>query len=300
MNIVTDFMYEKLVNRHLIELFLNDHQIEEFEFYMRGLDQASRKIVYDIIEVYKRGLEPQTYEEIYASCQIADDKKKEYKIFWFHNVMLKADVDHWSKMSRWSLEEAIALAFTKNPEIVNWEKIEEHPESYFVKEYAKIAELVRRAKESNELYDPIKPEDFIAWTESYNIPFSNELKNMVMRRSEEDIDWKTKYEELEKQLLENNKLRGMNLDTANKSTSQIRRKLNNVLKTLYYLAENKLSHKPGNESLTANKILTIIESKISKDSVENYLKDGYQAYLQETYDIKQYLEEAFELTRDDK
>jgi hypothetical protein len=183
MNIVTDFMYEKLVNRHLIELFLNDHQIEEFEFYMRGLDQASRKIVYDIIEVYKRGLEPQTYEEIYASCQIADDKKKEYKIFWFHNVMLKADVDHWSKMSRWSLEEAIALAFTKNPEIVNWEKIEEHPESYFVKEYAKIAELVRRAKESNELYDPIKPEDFIAWTESYNIPFSNELKNMVMRRS---------------------------------------------------------------------------------------------------------------------
>jgi hypothetical protein len=101
-------------------------------------------------------------------------------------------------------------------------------------------------------------------------------------------------------LLENNKLRGMNLDTANKSTSQIRRKLNNVLKTLYYLAENKLSHKPGNESLTANKILTIIESKISKDSVENYLKDGYQAYLQETYDIKQYLEEAFELTRDDK
>ena len=194
----------------------------------------------------------------------------------------------------------IALAFTKNPEIVNWEKIEEHPESYFVKEYAKISELVRRAKESNELYDPIKPEDFIAWTESYNIPFSNELKNMVMRRSEEYIDWKTKYEELEKQLLENNKLRGMNLDTANKSTSQIRRKLNNVLKTLYYLAENKLSHKPGNESLTANKILTIIESKISKDSVENYLKDGYQAYLQETYDIKQYLEEAFELTRDDK
>ncbi len=35
----------------------------------------------------------------------------------------RADFDHWSKMPRWTLEEATALSFGKAPEFVNWDKV---------------------------------------------------------------------------------------------------------------------------------------------------------------------------------
>jgi hypothetical protein len=39
---------------------------------------------------------------------------------FFNGSGAKADFDHWSRAAHWTLEEAVALSFGGNPEIVNW------------------------------------------------------------------------------------------------------------------------------------------------------------------------------------
>ena len=50
----------------------------------------------------------------------------------------RADFVHWSKMPRWTLEEATALSFGKAPEFVNWDKVKAyHGQSSFADDYSK-------------------------------------------------------------------------------------------------------------------------------------------------------------------
>ena len=58
------------------------------------------------------------------------------------------------------------------------------------------------------------------------------------------------------------------------SESQTKRKLNNVLKTLYYICEDKFNHNLGNEKLTSNKLLEY--SDVSKQTLENWLEEASQ------------------------
>jgi hypothetical protein len=88
----------------------------------------------------------------------------------------RADFDHWSKMPRWTLDEATALSFGKAPEFVNWDKVKVYlGQSFFADGYGKRRSLLLRAQEAADLKDPILPAEFIRWAARTGIVLPPEL-----------------------------------------------------------------------------------------------------------------------------
>ncbi len=79
--------------------------------------------------------------------------------------MPNADVDftHWGKAAQWTLDEATALSFGKAPEVVNWASVKDLVDlSPFATQYARVLDLAHRAKERQQLHDPVVPGLFLA------------------------------------------------------------------------------------------------------------------------------------------
>jgi hypothetical protein len=92
----------------------------------------------------------------------------------------RADFDHWSRMARWTLEEATALSFGKAPEFVNWDKVKaNHGQSSFADDYSNRRSLLLRAQEAKELPVLISPAEFISWAEQTGVALSQELVDAV-------------------------------------------------------------------------------------------------------------------------
>ena len=92
----------------------------------------------------------------------------------------RADFDHWSKMARWTVEEATALSFGKAPEFVNWDKVKaNHGQSSLADDYSKRRSLLLRAQEAKELPVLISPAEFIAWAEQTGVALPQEMVDAV-------------------------------------------------------------------------------------------------------------------------
>ena len=116
---------------------------------------------------------------------------------FFNQPHANADFDHWSKAEHWSLDEAIALALGKAPEIVSWDKIKAYNGiSPFVKQYARLRDLAERAKVWKKLYDPVLPPIFLKWAEDNEIAVPAELSEKVGKLKGKLVDWKKRYEEM--------------------------------------------------------------------------------------------------------
>lgn len=98
--------------------------------------------------------------------------RREEQALFFNQPEANADLAYWSKLSLWTLDEAVALSLGKNPERVNWYTLNGGFErfilhaltiSQFPKEFAQRRKLVFRALEAGDLTDPIKPMDFLLW-----------------------------------------------------------------------------------------------------------------------------------------
>lgn len=113
-----------------------------------------------------------------------------------HNLpRAKADLEHWSKIAYWTLEEATALSFGRNPEFINWKSLESSAlVSVFAQDYKRVRELAHRAKHMGQLSDPVSPGFFIAWSRRSEIAFSAELESRVEGRGQQIADWKTHYD----------------------------------------------------------------------------------------------------------
>ena len=159
------------------------------------------KEVYQEIEAYRESLLalPQAeLRERYKQEKAKLDLKRENAMF-FNQPNADADFDYWSKMAHWSLDEAIALSFGKNPEVVMWKRFEgnyEHLYSSFGKEYSKLHELASRALKWQKLYDPVMPQIFIKWAKDNDIAVPKELAEKVEARNGHVVDWKKMYDEL--------------------------------------------------------------------------------------------------------
>ena len=71
---------------------------------------------------------------------------------FFSEPKAHADFDHWSKMPRWTLEEATALSFRKAPEFVTWDKVKVYlGQSSFADDYSKRRSLLLRAQEAGPI-----------------------------------------------------------------------------------------------------------------------------------------------------
>jgi len=126
--------------------------------------------------------------------------EREEKQRFFNQPSAKADFEHWSKTAYWTLEEAIALAFGKNPEIVTWKRVQEYINtSAFAGRFAKARDLALRAEHLGQLYDPVLPGFFLAWARRNDLDAPKELIEQVEKRGVVVADWKDAYDKLKEQ-----------------------------------------------------------------------------------------------------
>jgi hypothetical protein len=108
-----------------------------------------------------------------------------------------AAFQHWAKAAYWSLDEAVALSFGKEPNVVTWQKITQYLQvSSFAREFSARRDLAIRAKGAQQLYDPVLPGLFISWSKRMKISFPLELENLVQEFGGFIGDWKSLYDEL--------------------------------------------------------------------------------------------------------
>lgn len=177
-------------------------------------------------------LTKKTLDELRQMCAIETERlhierlakiENEEKQRFFSQPSANADLSYWAKMSHWSLDEAIALSFGKNPRVVNWESIKPFVKvSTFAVEYERRRDLTLRAVPWNRLYDPVLPGLFLAWAKGLEISVPSDLEGLVIKFGGNIGDFKTAYESLEKSYktlqaqYEDHigKLKGMNETTA--------------------------------------------------------------------------------------
>ena len=112
----------------------------------------------------------------------------------------RADFEHWSKISYWTLEEGVALSFGRAPEVVSWGKLKDYVDrSSFAKSFSKVRELALRAAACNLLTDPVAPGVFLAWAARSDIAVPPDLIRQVETRGIVIADWKTVHDNLKKQ-----------------------------------------------------------------------------------------------------
>jgi len=152
-------------------------------------------------------------EELRAA---ADAKER---ALFFNQPHANADFDHWSRAAHWTLEEAVALSFSKEPSIVNAKSITAYSRtSLFAGQFSKRLDLARRAVPWEKLFDPVLPGIFIGWAKENQIPFPSELEALLSARGNMLVSWKSKYEAL---LARYDDLKAIFLETQNRLTMQI-------------------------------------------------------------------------------
>jgi hypothetical protein len=121
---------------------------------------------------------------------------KERSLF-FNLPYANADFDHWSRAAHWTLDEAVALSFGKEPSVVNAKSIAPYSQtSLFAGQFSKRLDLARRAVPWKKLFDPVLPGIFIGWAKENQIPFPSELEALLSARGNMLVSWKSNYEAL--------------------------------------------------------------------------------------------------------
>lgn len=157
----------------------NDYQLRSMYVQFKSHDKAFR----------------QEYEEY-------QEKKR-----FFNQPNCDADFSYWSKQAYWSIDEAIALLLGKEPRKVTWDEVKKYiPASPFANRFNEIRELARRYVNCKELYDPVFPGIFLAWSERMSIEVPTELKGAVNALGIQVADWKGYYEKSSEQYNQLNKL----------------------------------------------------------------------------------------------
>jgi len=162
-------------------------KIEEYESDLRALEHS------DLIKLFE------SEQEVHRKEMVLKAEEEERNRF-FNQPSSNADYDHWCKATYWTLDEAIALSFGKDPEQVNWGKLKDHhsyPPSPFVEKYRKKRDLVVRAKNFDQLYDPILPSMFLAWARRAGIDVVSELIKGIEAQGVVIADWKDQYDNLQ-------------------------------------------------------------------------------------------------------
>lgn len=134
-----------------------------------------------------------------AYAEVEAKRQLEEKSRFFNWPTADADFDHWSKAAYWTLDEAVALAFGKDPRIVNWDALKAHVQiSAFAGSYSALRDLTLRAQTTQQLYDPVIPGFFLGWAKRSDITYPPELEAKVVERGNHVGDWRSLYDDLKK------------------------------------------------------------------------------------------------------
>lgn len=182
-----------------------------------------------------------------------------------------ADFVHWSKAAHWTIDEALALSFAKEPELVSWKKIEAYKDkSPFVKAYSKRRELALRAIQSKKLSDPVLPVVFISWTKELLIDLPSELLSELAKVGNTAIDWRKEWIKLKASY----DLVSLEKPSSNSSTL----KTENLLKAIASIAIDAYGYNPSSAKSTAPKDISDALKKhgmsLDPKTIKNWLKEG--------------------------
>jgi len=121
------------------------------------------------------------------------EEKKQF----FNQPTAAADFSHWASASYWTLDEAAALSFGKDPRVVSWKAIEPHVKiSPFAKSFEARRDLFYRADVMGQLAKQTAPSFVLAWAERMHIPMPMELTEAVKALGLQIADWKTLHDEV--------------------------------------------------------------------------------------------------------
>jgi hypothetical protein len=157
----------------------------------------------DEISIYKAQLLGLPPDELQTLFDVEFEKfaEEQEQARFFNQSRARADIAHWSKAAHWTLDEAIALSFGKAPEVVNWENIQPFLKiSAFAFQYGRVRDLALRAIQWKQLFDPVLPGIFVAWAKRNDISIPPDLEAALAARGVQVADWKSLYDDLERQL----------------------------------------------------------------------------------------------------
>lgn len=103
------------------------------------------------------------------------------------------DADYWSKMPKWSVEEATLLTIGVDPLETNADRLSAIKDSL---QYRKTRDLIERANVANHFthsnaamsHDPVDTNLFICWIDNHDIAFPEKLKRQTLKAIERNGD----------------------------------------------------------------------------------------------------------------
>lgn len=130
-------------------------------------------------------------EDLAVATKMLDDGR------FFNESFCVADLEHWSKISYWTADEAVALSMGRDPRLVSWETIRQYaPWSFFVSTYGTRRDLVLRAIEAGQIGEKTAPSYFLAWAVRTRFPMPGEIVRSVEEIGNQIADWKSEYDRL--------------------------------------------------------------------------------------------------------
>jgi hypothetical protein len=131
---------------------------------------------------------------------IAREKaEREEQERWFNQPGAKANLDHWAKMSYWTIDEAVALSLGREPKSASWKYIQTLVgTSPFATEFSAKRELAMRANVMGQLTEQCSPSTFLAWAERMRFPMPDVLVSGVKDLGIQIADWKSLFEQMKK------------------------------------------------------------------------------------------------------
>jgi hypothetical protein len=119
----------------------------------------------------------------------------------FHSPDFRADFEKWGGQNFWNCDEAAALTFGKDPDVITREHVEEDTvgPSYFIPYYAAVRERILARQASGELPELMRPALYVEWARRQGIDFPDDLKEVVQQlerdRETERLDIRTLRQE---------------------------------------------------------------------------------------------------------
>jgi hypothetical protein len=138
-----------------------------------------------------------------AEGQARRQEEAEERRQFYHQPESEAELDDWASMPTWTLEEAIALSYGKDPQVVYWGAIKDRlDQSDFVADYADRRERVSRGFEDGQLKDPIRPGAILKWAANFRMYVPDGLRDAVAVYDKDAVNWREKFEEIQTILAE--------------------------------------------------------------------------------------------------
>jgi hypothetical protein len=142
----------------------------------KELIKEGNKFKEELKAMSREGLDQLFMQECAAA---AKEREQVEKNRFFNRPGAGADPS-WKFAPLLSIDEAVALDFGKNPEIVNWDSIRPYVNvSPFAKKYKQLHNLAVRAVAAGILSDPVKPEDFAKWRDPIKFDISDVLSDLL-------------------------------------------------------------------------------------------------------------------------